>query len=186
MDDRDIINLYFVRDERAVEATRERYGSYCLTVARNILGDSRDCEECLSDALWQVWNSVPPQHPLSLRAYAARVTRNLALSRLRARTADRRGGGQAELALDELAECVSGLPGPEDELAQQAVVDALNTFLGGLTEAQRAVFVGRYFRLDPIDVLARRVGWSHTRVTTTLHRLRVRLKEFLTKEGFDL
>lgn len=186
MDDNDILDLYFTRDEGAIEATAQKYGAYCSAVARNILDDPQAVEECLNDTWLRCWNAIPPQRPLSLKSFAGRITRNLALTCLRAKDAQKRGGGQAELALDELSECVSGEPTPEDALDRQAVQEALDRFLGGLTEPQRSLFLRRYWYLDSISQLARRFGMSESRAATTLHRLRARLKKHLTQEGFEL
>lgn len=177
MDDQHIIQLYFARDEGAIQATQDKYGPYCSAIARNILGDPREAEECVNDAWLHCWNAIPPQRPLSLKSYAGRLTRNLAVSRLRMQGAQKRGGGQGELALEELAQCVSGQPTPED---------ALDRFLDGLGPRDRALFVGRYWYLCPVKELAARLGMKDSHVTTRLHRLRGRLREHLTKEGFPL
>ena len=186
MDDQEIIARFFARDEEGLTAARARYEPYCAAVARNLLTDPRDQEECLSDTWLRAWNAIPPQRPLSLKSYAGRLTRNLAVSRLRARDAKKRGGGQGELALDELGQCVSGQPTPEDALDRRAFQDALDRFLDGLNPRDRALFVGRYWYLCPVKELAARLGMKDSHVTTRLHRLRSRLREHLTKEGFPL
>lgn len=186
MDDKDILDLYFARNEGAIEATAQKYGSYCAAVAHNILDDPQAAEECVNDAWLNCWNAIPPQRPLSLKSFAGRITRNLALSRLRARDAQKRGGGQVPLVLDELSECVSGSPTPEDALDRQAFQAALDRFLDGLPQLQRDLFLRRYWYLDSVSQLARRFGMSESHVTTTLHRLRGKLRKHLIQEGFDL
>ena len=119
-------------------------------------------------------------------AFLAKITRNLAINRLRDGNAQRRGGGQVPLALEELGECVSPEGSPEGELDRQAAEEALNRFLDGLPPLQREVFLRRYWYLDSIEDIARRTGWSKSRVTTTLHRLRVRLRAHLIQEGIDV
>lgn len=121
-----------------------------------------------------------------LGAFLAKITRNLAINRLRDGNAQRRGGGQVPLALEELRECVSPEGSPEGELDRQAAEEALNRFLDGLPPLQREVFLRRYWYLDSIEDIARRAGWSKSRVTTTLHRLRVRLRAHLIQEGIDV
>ena len=107
MDDQEIIARFFARDEEGLTAARARYEPYCAAVARSLLNDPRDQEECLSDTWLRAWNSIPPQRPRSLGAFLAKITRNLAINRLRDGNAQRRGGGQVPLALEELGECVS-------------------------------------------------------------------------------
>ncbi len=186
MDDQEIIARFFARDEEGLTAARARYEPYCAAVARSFLNDPRDQEECLSDTWLRAWNAIPPQRPRSLGAFLAKITRNLAINRLRDGNAQRRGGGQVPLALEELGECVSLEGSPEGELDRQAAEEALNRFLDGLPPLQREVFLRRYWYLDSIEDIARRAGWSKSRVTTTLHRLRVRLRAHLIQEGIDV
>lgn len=186
MDDQEIIARFFARDEEGLTAARARYEPYCAAVARSLLNDPRDQEECLSDTWLRAWNAIPPQRPRSLGAFLAKITRNLAINRLRDGNAQRRGGGQVPLALEELRECVSPEGSPEGELDRQAAEEALNRFLDGLPPLQREVFLRRYWYLDSIEDIARRTGWSKSRVTTTLHRLRVRLRAHLIQEGIDV
>ena len=186
MDDQEIIARFFARDEEGLTAARAWYEPYCAAVARSLLNDPRDQEECLSDTWLRAWNAIPPQRPRSLGAFLAKITRNLAINRLRDGNAQRRGGGQVPLALEELRECVSPEGSPEGELDRQAAEEALNRFLDGLPPLQREVFLRRYWYLDSIEDIARRAGWSKSRVTTTLHRLRVRLRAHLIQEGIDV
>lgn len=186
MEDSEIIALYLARDERAVDATARKYGAYCAAVAGNILDDRGATEECVNDTWMRCWESIPPQRPRSLKAFAGRITRNLALSTLRTQGAQKRGGGQVALALDELAEVLPGGDTPEGSLDRQALLDALNGFLAGLKKRDRELFLRRYWYLDRVEALARHFGMSRTAVTTALNRLRQKLRTHLEQEGFDL
>ena len=186
MDDNQIIELFFARDEGAIEAVQREYGGYCVSIARNILGDQGTAEECVNDGWLKCWQSIPPQRPRSLKSFAGRIARNLALSACRARTAQKRGGGQVRLALDELDEVVSGGETPEDALDRAAFRAALDGFLAGLEPRNRNLFLRRYWYLDSVEQLAKRFHMSKTQVTTTLHRLRVKLRAHLEQEGFEL
>lgn len=112
MDDTAIIALYNARDERAIAYTADKYGTYCLAIAENILASIQDSEECVNDTWLNTWNSIPPANPRSLRAWLSRITRNLALNRLAARSAEKREGDNCSLALEELAECIAAPPIP--------------------------------------------------------------------------
>ncbi|MDE6589307.1 MAG: sigma-70 family RNA polymerase sigma factor [Oscillospiraceae bacterium] len=186
MDDNDIIGLFLARDEGAIEAASREYGAYCAAIAHGILGDQGAAEECVNDTWLKCWQSIPPQQPRSLKGYAGRIARNLALSALRGLTAQKRGGGQVELALDELSECVSGGDTPEGALDRQAFRAALDGFLAELPERNRSLFLRRYWYLDSTQQLARRFRMSQTQVTTTLHRLRQKLRAHLEQEGFKV
>ncbi len=186
MDDNAIIDLYFARDQEAIEATHREYGAYCTAIARGILDDQGAAEECVNDAWLKCWQSIPPQRPRSLKSFAGRIVRNLALSALRSENAKKRGGGQVQLALDELSEVVSGGDTPEGALDRQAFRAALDGFLDALPERNRNLFLRRYWYLDSVEQLAKRYSMSKTQVTTTLHRLRQKLRVHLQQEGFEL
>ena len=186
MDDNAIIDLYFARDQQAVEATNREYGAYCTAIAKNILGDQGAAEECVNDTWLKCWQSIPPQRPRSLKSFAGRIVRNLALSARRADMAQKRGGGQVQLTLDELSEVVSGGDTPEGALDRQAFRAALDGFLDALSQRDRNLFLRRYWYLDGVEQLAGRFRMSRTQVTTTLHRLRQKLRVHLQQEGFEL
>ena len=186
MDDNEIIALFFARDEGAIEAAGREYGAYCASIARGILDDQGAAEECVNDTWLKCWQSIPPQRPNSLKSYTGRIARNLALSARRDSTAQKRGGGQVRLALDELDEVVSGGETPEGALDRQAFRAALDGFLAGLPEDRRNLFLRRYWYLDSVEQLAKRFRMSKTQVTTTLHRLRAKLRAYLEQEGFEL
>lgn len=186
MDDNEIIELFFARDEGAIQAVQERYGAYCAAVAQNILDDRGAAEECVNDTWLRCWQSIPPQRPQSLKSFAGRIARNLALSARRESTAQKRGGGQVQLALEELGEVVSGGETPEGALDRAALLAALDGFLALLPERHRCLFLRRYWYLDSVEALAGRFSMSRTQVTTTLHRLRGKLRVHLQQEGFEL
>ena len=184
MDDESILQLFFQRREQALNETQAKYARLCLRVADGILADTRDAEECVNDTWLRAWNSIPPARPASLPAWLAKVTRNLAITRLRGITARKRGGGEIPLLLDELAEC---LPGGEDpqRAAEGAELTALiDAWLGGLAREDRVLFLRRYWYGDGVSALAKDQGWGESRVKTALHRLRKGLREHLEKEGW--
>ena len=186
MDDNAIIDLYFARDQQAVQATAQAYGAYCASIAQRILDDRGAAEECVNDAWLKCWQSIPPQRPRSLKSFAGRIVRNLALNVRRTDAAWKRGGGQVPVALEELNEVVSGEDTPEEALDRTVLLEALNRFLAELPEVQRNLFLRRYWYLDSAEQMAKRFAMSKTQVTTTLHRLRVKLRAYLEQEGFEL
>ena len=186
MDDRAILQLFYRRDEAAVSAVREKYGAYCRAVALGITGDERDAEECVSDALYRLWASIPPAEPASLRAFAGRIVRNAAINRLRGGSRKKRGGGEAELALDELAACADPAASPERRAEDAEITACLNRWLDSLPRQHRVAFVRRYWYLDSIEVLSARMGWSKPKTTSRLARLRASLRDKLNTEGIEI
>ncbi|MBQ8382989.1 MAG: RNA polymerase sigma factor [Clostridia bacterium] len=190
MDDRAIIALYNARDERAIAETADKYGAYCIAVAENILESIRDSEECVNDAWLQTWNSIPPANPNSLRAWLSRITRNLALNRLAARSAEKRQGDNCAAALEELSECIAAPVDTESEVLRReqtaALAKSLSRFLGTLSRKERDIFLGRYYFLYPAAEIARRLGMRENYVRNILSRVRGKLRDHLRKEEFDL
>ena len=186
MDDRDIIQLYLDRDEQAIPLTAQKYGSYCSAIARNILPDSQDVEECINDAYLQLWSSVPPNIPDDLGAYLGKIVRNLAFNRYKHNTASKRGGGELPAVLDEISFLVSGKDDVEDELLRRELASAIDGFLDTLTPLKRAVFVSRYWYSDSVTDIARRCRMREGAVSMTLNRLRRKLRDYLTERGFEL
>ena len=183
MEDREIIDLYWQRDEAAIRESAAKYGSYCSTVARGILHSPQDTEECVNDTWFRAWNLMPDQRPQALSAFLGRITRNLALNRIKEKNRIKRGGGEAALALDELAECIPGGSTPEEELEAKELETAIGRFVAGLSVPERNVFVLRYWYLAPIADISDRLSCSQGKIKSILFRSRKKLRVYLQKEG---
>lgn len=186
MDDAAIVQLYWDRSEQAIPATSEKYGKYCAVIARNILGNPEDAEECVNDALLNAWNAIPPHRPQDLSAFLGKLVRNLALNRYKHNTAHKRGGGQTTAALDEIAELVSDTDGVEREIDRRELVRALDDFLSTLSAEKRSLLVRRYWYFDSIPDIAARFQMTENHVSVTLSRLRRKLHSYLLEGGFEL
>ena len=184
MDDNAILDLYWQRDTRALDETGARYGAYCHRIAYNILQSPEDAEESVNDTWLHAWNAIPPERPRVLGLWLGRVTRNLSLSRLRKRMAQRRGGGEAALALEELSECLSGADSVEGEVEARELALAVRRFLDGLGQAERDVLLSRYYYLAPLAEISQRSGCSVSKLKSMLHRSRRKLKQYLSEEGY--
>ena len=182
MEDNQIIKLYFERSEQAIKETDTKYGGYCYSIAYNILADQEDAEESVSDTYLSAWNSMPPRRPPALASFLGKITRNISIDRWRKYRAFKRGGGQIEIALDELSECVGG-ESAEDAAIRKEILVSLNRFLGTLKETERSVFLCRYWYLDSTEEIAEKTGFSVSKVKTMLFRIRKRLHTQLVKEG---
>lgn len=182
MDDKQIIKGLFERAEGAITALRERFGLQLHRIAKNILSDDRDAEECVNDTYIALWNAIPPATPDPLSPYVYRTGRNLALKRHRANRAEKRNS-LYDLSIDELSEY---LP---DETAEQALNvqllgQALNCFLGEQSRDNRVIFLRRYWFGDSVKAIAKQMGRTENSVSVSLNRTRGKLKAYLIKEGF--
>lgn len=183
LEDSKIIDLYWARKEQALAETDAKYGSYCRTIARNILRNFEDTEECVSDTWLHAWNSMPPQRPGILSAFLGRITRNLSFDRCKYRQAAKRGGGALPLALDELGECIPSAQRVEYALEQKELAAAIDRFLRTLPEKDCNLFLRRYWYVDSISVIADRYGMKENTVKSILFRTREKLRKFLGEEG---
>lgn len=182
MEDCAIIDLYWSRDPDAIARTSEKYGGYCRAVAGNILPDRRDMEECVNDTWLKAWNAMPSDRPGLLAQYLGKITRNLALNRWRDNRAEKRGGGELPLVLEELAECVPSA-GMLQALEAAELAEAVDRFLHALPERECGLFLRRYWFAEPAAVIAKRYGMRENTVRTILFRCRKRLQVYLEKEG---
>ena len=186
MEDREIIRLYWDRNDQAIKATSDKYGHYCKAIARNILNCEEDAEECVNDTYWKAWNSMPTQWPAQLASFLGKITRNLSFNRYKHRHAEKRGGGQISLVLDELTDCVSDVDDVEETIDRQALIKAIDSFVGDLPESKRRIFVRRYWYADSIAEIAKDSGMMQGTVSKALERTRKQLKAYLTERGFEI
>ncbi len=185
MDDAHIILLFQRRDETAIAATAEKYGGYCTAIAQHILGNAEDTEECVNDTYLRAWNSIPPQIPQILSAYLGRIVRNLSFNRYKAKRTEKRGAGELQLILDELAECTPHPDTVEHIWEQKQLTEVINAFLGTLSMEKRMLFVRRYWYSDSIAELAAKSGMKEHAVVVSLTRIREKLHGYLTERGFE-
>lgn len=183
MEDTQIIDLYFQRSEKAIEETDAKYGNYCFSIAYKILTNREDSEESVNDTYMTTWDAIPPRRPSMLAAFLGKITRNISIDRWRSRSAEKRAGGEFALCLEELANCVSGEPSIEQIEIMRETVALLNRFLQDQSEAERGVFLCRYWYMDSIQEIAKNYGFSQTKVTTMLYRTRNKLRNQLKKDG---
>lgn len=186
MEDREIVALYFRRDETAIGETEIKYGRYLYKTAYNILGSMGDSKESVNDTLLAAWDSIPPNKPEVLSTYLGKLTRRISINMVRKRTRQKRGGSQYNLSFSELEECIPSVGGPEREMDDKLLADAINAFLRALAPEAREVFVGRYYFMDPIRKVAGNHGMSQSKAKSMLHRTRLGLREHLEKEGFTI
>ena len=182
MEDAQIVDLYWARDERAIGESQTKYGRMLRSVAYGLVENDADAEECVNDAYLDTWNAIPTARPTFLGAFMAKITRRISIDRFRKNHRAKRGG--AGNLIDELTDCVPDrAPTPPEELENGRLRDAINRCLAGLPEQSRVLFVGRYFFSKSVAELARELGIGESNAKVRLFRLRDALREQLAKEG---
>ena len=184
MDDNEIVELYWQRDEQAIKETADKYGSYCLKISLNILEDMSDSEENVNDTYLQAWASIPPNRPKSLKAFIAKIARNLALNRYKAEHTQKRRASVFAVSLEELDVCTPSKVSLEDELGMAQLSRCISEFLYQQSSDTRSIFICRYFYCESIEDIAVRFGFSRSKIKSTLMRTRTKLRSHLQKEGY--
>lgn len=186
MEDERIIELYWRRDERAIAETDGKYGAYCRAVSMNILGVREDAEECVNDTYVHAWNAMPPQRPTHLRLWLAKLTRGNSFNLWNKNHAQKRGGGNMCMLLSELDECVPAPRGVEEIIEARELGRAINAWLAKLSDADRVIFMRRYWCAEGTDSIAESYGVSANTLTKRLSRMRASLKRHLEMEGITV
>lgn len=185
MDDQLIIDGFWERSEKAINDLSDKYGYLCKAIANHILNNEQDSEECVNDALLAAWNTIPPNKPSPLSAYICKITKNIALNKYHANTAQKRNN-YYDTVLDELEECIASSISVEDEILAKELKHSINGFLKELKETDRIIFIKRYWFLETITEIADNTGKSKNYITVHLHRSREKLKNYLKKKGLVL
>lgn len=179
--DQEILALGQARDQEAIAAMAEKYGAYCHTVARNVLGNDADAEECVNDAYLGMWNTIPPQRPQVLSAYGCRIVRNLALKAHDRNTAAKRNSAY-DVAMEELEGCLPASGTVEHELEARELAHMIERFLDTLNLENRVIFLRRYWFADSYRDIAQLVGLTKKTVSVRLTRLREKLRQYLMEQ----
>lgn len=182
MEDAKILDLLWVRAESAIAALAEKFGARLHRMAMNILGNFQDAQECVNDTYFALWNAIPPQRPEPLAGYVYRVGRNTAMKRLRANTARKRDSTY-DLSLDELAAWIPG-SSLEDSWNAKILGQAIDRFLDTISRENRVIFLRRYWFGDSVKAIAQDTGLAENTVSVRLNRVRSKLKDYLTEEGY--
>lgn len=181
MDDQHIVELYWQRSEEAIAQTQWKYGSFCLGIAANLLGNGEDAKECVNETLFQAWNLIPPQRPEKLRPWLGRIVRNISISLWRKNHRQKRYNG-LDQALSELEDSIPSSVDIQREIEGAELGELISRWLSRLPREDRILFVRRYWYGVPLGALAEESGFPAKKLAQKMYRLRQSLKSFLEKE----
>lgn len=186
MQDEQIVELYWQRDERAIKETDMKYRNFLLSVAHCIVYDACDVEECLNDTYIGAWNAIPPAKPAMLKAFLATIMRRTAIDCYKARKRGKRTLSELTVSLSELEEFVIDSEDTEERIDAKELGRAISDFLRVLPERQMYIFMSRYYFARPIREIAKLLGCSESTVNKEIAAIKCALKEKLEKEGFQI
>lgn len=184
MEDKDIVALYWQRDQEAVGATQRKYGSYLTKIAWQILTDREDSEECVNDTYFRAWNSMPTQRPAVLATYLSKIVRGCAIDLFRHKHRQKRQASEYARSLEELEECLSGGDSTQEAVDLQLLGEAIDLYLRTLSPTARRAFIARYYYMDPVRAVAADQGLGLSQTKSLLRRTRLGLRAHLREEGF--
>ena len=180
MEDFKIVDLYWERSERAISETRTKYERMLSGISYSLLRSDEDAEECVNDTYLSAWNSMPSDRPIYLGAYLSKIIRALSIDKFRSKHSKRRGG--FEELCEELDECIPDPSSIQAQYENGQLARAINRFIAELPEEKRVIFIRRYFYSDSVEQIAKRMGFTSSKVKTSLFRMREELRQILEKE----
>ena len=183
IEDEKIINLYWDRDERAIEETDIKYHKYLFTIAYNILYSDEDCEECLNDTYVGAWNAMPPERPLNLKAFLTTIARRVAINRYKESKRKKSIPSNLTSALDEL-DYMLGDDAISLEMDEKHLAEIISAYLRTLSKRHRYIFMSRYYMAEPIEKIANDLSVSKSTVNKDIAIIKEGLKNALEKEGY--
>ena len=186
MDDDKIVELYWERDEKAIEETDFKYKKYLFSIAYNVVHDRLDCEECLNDTYLGAWNAMPPSRPNVLKAFLTVITRRIAIKRYHSNMRQNVIPSEMTVSLSELEDFVAGDGDVDSEFDAERLGRVISDFVHSLSERRQFIFMSRYYLADPIDTIASDLGLSRSMVNKELAAVRCALKEKLESEGYSI
>ena len=184
MDEQEIIQLLFRRDEDVLNVIEQQYGALCLRSALRITSDEEMARECVNDTLLHIWNSIPPYRPDSFQAYLLKTIRQIVIDRLRKETSQKRGGKEVALAIDDVKEEILSIDNLWDRLEQEELNRAVAEFVKTLSDRDRKMFLLRYWQMEKPEVIAETLGLTVGNVNEKLHRIRKRMRTYLKERGW--
>lgn len=186
MDDNKIVDLFLNKDESAISYTAEKYGTRLCAISQRITDDFSVSQECENDTYLEAWNRIPPNEPRTyLLAFLSKIVRNISINRCLERDRLKRKAYITELA-SEIEQCI---PAPDDVDSYIDGVELgkiISTFLHKQSKEKRIIFMHRYYYLDSVADIAKRFGYTESKIKTMLFRMRNDLRSYLIKEGYEL
>jgi len=184
--DEKIIELYWARNEKAIEETDLKYKKYLFSIAYNIVHDQLDCEECLNDTYLGTWNAIPPQNPRVLKAFLTVIMRRIAINRYHSNLRKNVVPSELTVSLSEIEDFISGNDDVSAEFDAERLGRVISDFVRSLSERKQFIFMSRFYVADSIDTIASDLRLSRSMVNKELAAIKIALKEKLESEGYSI
>lgn len=180
-----LTELFWDKNENAIKMANEKYRKLIFSTILTILGNREESEECLNDVYMKLWSSIPPQRPVSFRAYAVKIARNAAIGRLKALGAQKRNCGAVAYSLEALGDAVPA-QSCEDEEKSRLIGQIIEKYLDSSDDKTMYIFMKRYYFGVSIDEIARSMKCSRSSVNQYIKKIKTELKARLAEGGIDV
>lgn len=183
MDDEEIIDLFFKRDEKAIETTDAKYGTFLFRISFHILNDAFDSEECKNDTYLATWNAIPPHRPTVFQAFIAQIIRRISINKYKEKKRLKNIPSEFTVSMDELTASLQSNDSIETTLEADELGKIISDYLSSLTKINRFIFMSRYYASETVQEIAKEIGLSESNVYKALGRLKKGLKNHLDRRG---
>ena len=179
--DEQIIELYWQRNENAIQETDKKYGQFLFKIAYNILHDRLDCEECQNDTYLGVWQAIPPTRPTAFPAFITQIMRNIAINRFKEKTSKKRIPSELTASMDDVNGTLHSDDTVETEYEAAEVGKIINDYVRQLSDRQRYIFIDRFYLAEPVETIAKDLSISVPTVYREIEKIKQGLKLHLER-----
>ena len=184
MTDNEIVELFLQRDEMAIEGCDGKYGNSLRGFGTRMVGDRFTAEECVNDTYMKTWETVPPNEPRTyLFEYLSKILRHRCLDRIRHAGREKRSTGMTVISA-ELADAAPSSSYADSEVLKNELNGLIADFVGNLNRESRDIFVLRYFYMEDLKTISKRLAITEGKVKTVLKRTRDKLRIYLEAFGY--
>lgn len=179
--DEQIIELYWQREEKAIQETDKKYGQFLFRIAYNILHDRLDCEECQNDTYLGVWNAIPPTRPVVFPAFITQIMRRIAINKYKEKTCKKNIPLEMTVSIEDVTDILHNDSSVEAEYEAEEVGKIINDYVRDLSERQRYIFIDRFYLAEPVELIANDLSISVPTVYREIEKIKQGLKLYLER-----
>lgn len=177
--DEQIIELYWRREEKAIQETDKKYGQFLFRIAYNILHERLDCEECQNDTYLGVWNVIPPTRPTVFPAFITQIMRRIAINRYKEKASKKRIPSELTISMEDVNGTLHGDDSVAVKYEMAEVGKIINNYVRELSDRQRYIFIDRFYLAESVETIATDLSISVPTVYREIDKIKHSLKLYL-------
>ena len=176
MQEKDIIKLIQVKNEKGVEELLHNYGPLMKYIVSPILPSAEDREECINDICMRIWNNIEKYDSSkgSWTGWLTVISRNTAISFLK-----RNGKASDTDILD--TELEDNTSDPSELLVREEQAELFRSALSQLSSFEYDLFYRKYYYRQTASQIARELGITVKAAERRLDRIKGKLRKTLSE-----